>query len=94
MSGALSLGSVSDFTYYNGDSTADADKRSPNTAPTNAGTYTVVATFAGNDNYKPSDANAKLVIDKVAVRERTGCREGLRPRRPDAQLLPQWIRQR
>jgi hypothetical protein len=35
------------------------------TAPTNAGTYQVKATFAGNDNYEAGEATAQIVIQKA-----------------------------
>ncbi len=37
------------------------------TAPTNAGTYTVRASFAGNGNYDPASDAKTIVIDKAAA---------------------------
>src|SRR5204862_345880 len=37
------------------------------TAPTNAGTYTVRASFAGNGNYDPAAAVKTIVIDTAAA---------------------------
>ena len=37
------------------------------TAPTNAGTYTVRASFAGNGNYDPASATKTIVIGKAAA---------------------------
>ena len=37
------------------------------TAPTNAGTYTVRASFAGNGNYDPASAVKTIVIEKAAA---------------------------
>src|ERR1035437_3498516 len=37
------------------------------TAPTNAGTYSVTASFAGNDNYNSSSCTASITIGKMVV---------------------------
>src|SRR6185312_14354124 len=52
------------FTYYNG---PDATGAPLEGAPTNAGTYTVEASFAGNDNYKPASATRTITIAKATA---------------------------
>src|SRR6185503_6477433 len=52
------------FTYYSG---PDATGVPLADAPTNAGTYTVEASFAGNDNYKPASKTKTITIAKATA---------------------------
>ena len=56
------LGSPS-FTYYAGSDTSGTALAG---APTNAGTYTVLASFAGNGNYNGDTAEKTVTIAKAA----------------------------
>ena len=56
--GGANLGAAS-LTYKHGETTV--------AAPTNAGTYTVLASFAGNDNYNSAEATATVVIEKAGA---------------------------
>ena len=55
---AANLGAPDSFSYYSG---SDATGAPLAGAPKNAGTYTVVAHFAGNGNYMAADSEAKTV---------------------------------
>ena len=52
------------FEYFNGN-TAGLAGTGTTTAPTNAGTYTVRASFAGNNNYNSSAATKTITINPV-----------------------------
>ena len=51
-----------DFTYYSGSDTSGSSLAG---APTDAGTYTVLASFAGNGNYNPASDTKTITIDKA-----------------------------
>src|SRR5207237_7858786 len=60
---AAALGPADSFTYYVGSSVSGSGS---STAPTNAGTYTVVAHFNTTPNYLAADSAAvTITIDKV-----------------------------
>ena len=61
--GETNLSPAADLTYYSGD---DATGTPLAGAPTDAGTYTVEADFAGNGNYKPASATKTITIEKAA----------------------------
>ena len=46
-------------------------------APVNAGEYTVLATYAGDDLHKPATASAKLTIEKREAVVKVSCKESL-----------------
>jgi hypothetical protein len=50
------------FTYYSGSTPTGSPLGGP---PTNAGTYTVHASFTGNNNYEPASANKTITIEKA-----------------------------
>jgi hypothetical protein len=60
---AANLGSPT-FTYYSGPIATGTPLGG---APTNAGTYTVVASFAGNTNYNSSSDNKTITISKATA---------------------------
>ena len=53
-----------DLTYYSGSDTSGSSLAG---APTDAGTYTVLASFAGNGNYNLSSATKTITIEKAGV---------------------------
>ena len=60
---AADLGAPDSFTYYSG---LDATGQALAGVPTDAGTYTVVARFAGNSNYTAADSAEKTVtVDRA-----------------------------
>jgi hypothetical protein len=69
---AQDLGSPS-FTYYSGDSAGGSALAA---APRDAGTYTVRASFAGNDNYNAASKDATITIDKAASATNVSCDAG------------------
>ena len=52
------------ITYYSAESMAEETEVE---SPTNAGTYYVKATFAGNDNYNEAETTAQFTISKASV---------------------------
>src|SRR5207245_2523627 len=62
--GETSIGSAS-FEYFVGATAGTAGTGSA-TAPKNAGTYAVRASFAGNTNYNPSSATKSITIGQAA----------------------------
>ncbi len=64
--GDTNLSPVATLEYFAG-STAGLAGTGSATAPTNAGTYTVRASFAGNTNYDPTSDVKTIVIDKAAA---------------------------
>jgi hypothetical protein len=60
--GEANLAPAAELTYYGGDDTSGTALAA---APTNAGTYTALAGFAGNDNYNPAAATKTIMIDKA-----------------------------
>src|SRR5439155_1313172 len=52
--------------YFSG-LTAGTAGTGSTTAPTNAGTYTVRASFAGNGNYDPASDTKTIVIEKASA---------------------------
>ncbi len=64
--GDTNLSPAATFEYFAG-STAGLAGTGTATAPTNAGTYTVRASFAGNSNYDPASDVKTIVIDKAAA---------------------------
>src|SRR2546422_2959268 len=59
--GDTDLSPAATLEYFSG-STAGTAGLGTTTAPTNAGTYTVRASFAGNNNYDPASAVKTIVI--------------------------------
>ena len=62
--GDTNLSPAATLEYFAG-ATAGAAGTGTATAPTNAGTYTVRASFAGNSNYNPASDTKTIVIDKA-----------------------------
>lgn len=60
--GEENLSPAATFAYYAG---GDASGTPLGTAPVNAGTYTVKADFAGNDNYKDATATKTITIQRA-----------------------------
>jgi hypothetical protein len=60
--GETDLSPSASLTYYTGSDTTGTPLLG---APTDAGTYTVQASFAGNSNYKPASATTTITIDKA-----------------------------
>ena len=60
--GETDLSPAAGLTYYTG---SDATGTPLPGAPTDAGTYTVKADFAGNGNYMPASATKTITIDKA-----------------------------
>jgi hypothetical protein len=61
------------FAYYEG---SDASAPALAGAPKNAGTYTVVASFAGNGNYNPKSASKTITIGKASSTTSVTCPAG------------------
>ncbi len=57
--GGVNLGGPTTFTYYSGNNTSGTNLGSA--APINAGTYTVVAHYAGSGNYTIADSSAATI---------------------------------
>src|SRR5439155_753072 len=64
--GDSNLSPAATLEYFSG-STAGTAGTGTTTAPTNAGTYTVRASFAGNGNYDPTSAVKTIVIEKATA---------------------------
>src|SRR5207244_3024178 len=64
--GDSNLSPAATLEYFSG-STAGTAGTGTTTAPTNAGTYTVRASFAGNGNYDPTSAVKMIVIEKATA---------------------------
>ncbi|MGH2918574.1 MAG: MBG domain-containing protein, partial [Solirubrobacteraceae bacterium] len=64
--GDVNLSPAATLEYFSGSSAGTAGTGTA-TAPTNAGTYTVRASFAGNGNYNGDSAVKTITIDKAAA---------------------------
>src|SRR5206468_1871598 len=64
--GDTNLSPAATLEYFSGNSAGTAGTGTT-TAPTNAGTYTVRASFAGNGNYDPTSAVKTIVIEKATA---------------------------
>ena len=60
----VDLSPLATFAYYAGSTRGPGGRRSA-AAPTNAGTYTVRASFAGNGNYNPASDTKTITIAKA-----------------------------
>ena len=60
--GEADLSPAAELTYYSGEDTSGTALAG---APTDAGTYTLLASFAGNGNYVPASATKTITIDKA-----------------------------
>ena len=59
-----------EFTYYSG---SDTTGSSLSGAPSDAGTYTVLASFAGNGNYNSASATKTITIEKASSTTTVSC---------------------
>ena len=66
MAGETNLSPASSLEYFNG-STAGVAGTGFTTAPKNAGTYAVRASFAGNGNYNGSSATKSITIGQAEL---------------------------